>query len=273
MARSRAWHPTRKAPTTRPVRVGRIFPRARHAVLSIALTALAGWAGAPRPAAAQGGDPGAPPTLQVYVYRLAHQPAPEAVQLVRPLLSPQGTIELQPQANTVVIRDSLAALTRIVPVLRAFDHPVQPLHLEVLIVEAAPGGLSGDPRQELPEPLATRLRNLFRYERYQVVARAALEAREGEDVTYELGDGYVVNFRLGTLLADQRVRLNGFRILRAVEPERAKASPAFDARPLWNSNLNLWLDQTLVLTLTRSESSPRALMVAVTCSRPKGGPR
>jgi hypothetical protein len=103
------------------------------------------------------------------------------------------------------------------------------------------------------------------------VARGAVDAKESEDVTYELGQGYVVNFRLGTLLADQRIRLNGFRIMRAVDDRHAKTSQTFEARTLWNSNLNLWLDQTLVLTLTRSESSPSALMVALTCTRVRSG--
>ena len=245
---------------------------ARQIAGFVVLAAIAAWAGVSAPAAAQGDDAEAA-TLRIYSYRLVNQPAAEAIALVRPLLSPQGTIELQPRSNTVVIRDSLAALTRIVPVLRGFDHPVVPLHAEVMIVEAAQGGLAVPAGSLPPEPLSSRLRSLFRYDRYEVIARAGLEAKEGENVTYELGQGYVVNFQLGTLLADQRIRLNGFRIMRMVDDPEAKVSPAFQARTLLNSNLNLWLDQTLVLTLTRSESSPRALMVAVTCSRPQGGGR
>jgi hypothetical protein len=154
-------------------------------------------------------------------------------------------------------------------VLRAFDHAVLPLRLEVLIVEAAQDGLSVPVEARPPEPLSSRLRSLFRYDRYEVIARGGLDAREGEDVTYELGQGYVVNFRLGTLLADRRIRLNGLRIMRTVDDPEA-VSPAFEVRTLLNGNFNLWLDQTLVLTLTQSESSPRALMVAVTCTRVKG---
>ena len=240
---------------------------ARPVALVVALAALAGWAGGTSPAAAQSESEAA--TLRIYSYRLVNQPAAEAIALVRPLMSQQGTVELQPRTNTIVIRDSLSALSRIVPVLRGFDHAVLPLRLEVLIVEAAQGGLSVPVEARPPEPLSSRLRSLFRYDRYEVIARGGLDAREGEDVTYELGQGYVVNFRLGTLLADQRIRLNGLRIMRAVDDPEAKVSPAFTVRTLLNGNFNLWLDQTLVLTLTQSESSPRALMVAVTCTRVK----
>ncbi|HZI63777.1 MAG TPA: secretin N-terminal domain-containing protein [Thermoanaerobaculia bacterium] len=240
---------------------------ARPLALLVALAALGGWAGGTSPAAAQSESEAA--TLRIYSYRLVNQPAAEAIALVRPLMSQQGTVELQPRTNTIVIRDSLSALSRIVPVLRGFDHAVLPLRLEVLIVEAAQGGLSVPVEARPPEPLSSRLRSLFRYDRYEVIARGGLDAREGEDVTYELGQGYVVNFRLGTLLADQRIRLNGLRIMRAVDDPEAKVSPAFTVRTLLNGNFNLWLDQTLVLTLTQSESSPRALMVAVTCTRVK----
>src|SRR5688500_7313657 len=240
---------------------------ARPVALVVALAALAGWAGGTSPAAAQSESEAA--TLRIYSYRLVNQPAAEAIALVRPLMSQQGTVELQPPTNTIVIRDSLSALSRIVPGLRGFDHAVLPLRPEVRIVEAAHGGLWVPVEARPPEPLSSRLRSLFRYDRYEVSARGGLDAREGEDVTYELGQGYVVNFRLGTLLADQRIRLNGLRIMRAVDDPEAKVSPAFTVRTLLNGNFNLWLDQTLVLTLTQSESSPRALMVAVTCTRVK----
>src|SRR3954465_11411347 len=61
-------------------------------------------------------------SVVLQAYTLRHQRASEAVALVYPLLSRKGTVELQPGGNTLVIRDVPAALNRIAPVLRNFDH-------------------------------------------------------------------------------------------------------------------------------------------------------
>src|ERR1700688_951258 len=75
--------------------------------------------------------------LALHAYALRYQQAIEAIPLIQPLLTGRGTLELQPGGNTLVIRDTVAALARIVPVLRGFDHPSQPLKVEILIVRAS----------------------------------------------------------------------------------------------------------------------------------------
>lgn len=201
--------------------------------------------------------------LILHAYTLKHQPAREALPLVEPLLSKRGTVELQPGDNTLVIRDTLAALSAIVPVLRRFDHPARPVRVEVILVEANRAPVSGVPPSTLPEALVRRLRSLLPFTFYHVLAQAQLDSREGEEVTYEMGEGYTVSFRLGTLLEDRRLKLHGFRITRQVPgnpvgPQR---------RQLIHTNLNLWLDQTMNLVLARSEESASALMVVLTCRK------
>ncbi|HXT21441.1 MAG TPA: secretin N-terminal domain-containing protein, partial [Thermoanaerobaculia bacterium] len=51
----------------------------------------------------------------LHVYTLRHQTAGDALGLIRPLLSPRGTVELRPGANTLVLRDTPLALSRILP--------------------------------------------------------------------------------------------------------------------------------------------------------------
>jgi len=238
----------------------------RTAVFAVAFCATAAsTAQAPPPAPAE-------PALVVYYYALRHQPAAEALLLVRPLLSSRGTVELEPGDNTLVIRDSLAATGRIVPMLRAFDHPAVALRLEILLVEAGPAATDAlaEPAA-LPAQLLRGLRGLFKYEEYRLLARATLEAAEGEEVTYELGEGYRVGFRFGTLLANQRLRLHDFRVSRGLgggpsgQPESE----------LIHTNLNLRLTQPFILGLVRDEASRRALMVVLQWapgSAPGGSP-
>lgn len=208
--------------------------------------------------------------LALHAFALRHRAAAEAVEVVRPLLSPRGTVELQPGSNTLVVRDSLSALSRIVPALRGFDRPAQPLELEILVVRAFPAGepASGP---AVPAALERSLRGLLSYDAYRLVARAELRSREGQEVTYELGEGYSVRFRLGSVTAGRRLRLGDFR----VERTRGQGD---ETPPLIHTNLNLWLDRTVTLGLARTEGSTSALMVAVTChadgateAEPEGG--
>lgn len=197
---------------------------------------------------------------QLHAYTLQHRKASDAISLVFPLLSQRGTVELQPATNTLVIRDTQAALGRIIPVLRNYDHPSRPLDLEIYIVRAFKSSVSGGPpgvHSDLPDPITRRLRAMLPYDVYEVRAQARLGSREGQAVTYALGGEYEVSFRLGTLLEGQRVRLSDFRILRRTQERRLGS-------PLIHSNLVLALEQTTSFALTKNEESKEALVVVMT---------
>lgn len=209
--------------------------------------------------AAESPAPGAAGALR---FTLHNQPAGEALQLLRPLLSPSGSAELA-GADTVVVRDEPEVLQRAAQLLRAYDHPPVVLRVVIQVVRAGPARISGQPAAQLPEQLLSRLRELLRYDNYEVLATAGVEAREGTKVTYDLADGsFSVGYRMGTVL-ERRVKLHAFRLARTVAPERS---------PLINTTLNLWLDQTMILGLARDEASPDALMVVLTCGEVPTGP-
>lgn len=194
--------------------------------------------------------------LVLHAYTLRHRAATDAIQLVSPLLTKQGTVELQPATNTLVIRDTAAALGRIIPVLKGYDSPSRPLSLEIHIVRAMRATISGAPPQsDLPEPLTRRLRALLPYDNYQAQSQARLSSREGEAVTYALGGEYEVSFRLGTIVEGQRVRLSDFRIVRRTDERRGA---------LIHTNLILPLEQTTSFVLARNEASREALIVVLT---------
>ncbi|MEA2694425.1 MAG: hypothetical protein QOJ16_3812 [Acidobacteriota bacterium] len=195
--------------------------------------------------------------LVLHAYTLKHQRASDAIPLVHPLLSERGTVELQPGDNTLVIRDVAGALSRILPVLRSFDHAPRPLRVDIMIVRASRSTVSPPMNHsDLPEELTRRLRKILLYDNYDMEAQAQLQPVEGESVTYEIGEGYQVAFRLGTVLPDRRVRLADFEI--------ARRSPKRVPQELLHTNLNLWLDQTMSLGLAKSEGSREALMVVLT---------
>jgi hypothetical protein len=196
--------------------------------------------------------------LRAYTFK--YQRASEALALIYPLLSPQGTVEYQPQGNTLVIRDVEAAVRRVMPVLRSFDHPARPLRLEVIVVRASRSQVSPPlQRSDLPEQLTKRLHGLLRYDVFETQAQAQLSGVEGQKVVYELGPEFRVSFRFGTLVEGQQVKLSSFRISR-----RAEGRPE---AVLLQTNLNIQCDRTTNLGLAKSEDSPEALMVVLTLRR------
>ena len=225
-----------------------------------ALVALACWCVlAANVAAAQvsGGEPQS--DLVVEAMTLRYRSAAQAIELVHPLLSGRGTVELQPGGNTLVLRDVQQAIDRIVPLLREFDLPANLVTVRVQIVSAgsAVEGAQATPR--LPAAMISRLQGLLRYEHYSLLAMTEFAVREGLEAAYELSNEYRVDFRLGRLLEDRRISLEGFKISRRTD--------GGELSPLIHTNLNLNLGRPTILGLANSESSDRALMVIVECQR------
>ena len=222
------------------------------AAVAVLLAALAA------PAVAQAPSDG---ELVVHVYKLEHQPAGEAWALLQPLLSARGSVELRPADNTLVLRDSTAAMDRILPVLTAFDHPPRDVDVEVWLIRASDKAAVSPPmlrdRSNVPKDLLANLAARLPYQHYDLVAQSRVRSREGQRITFQLGPDHSVRFRLGTILGDQRLRLVDFEVF---QEERGST-----AEKLAKGNLNLWLGRNMVFALTQGESSPTALMVVVRC--------
>jgi hypothetical protein len=224
----------------------------------VLLLALLVWAGAAR---AQATPPPVPePELAVHVYTLQHQSAREAMNLVLPLLSPRGTVEVRPAGNTLVVKDTLGALQRILPVLYAFDHPAQPVEIEVWLVRATgAAGVSPQvpgPPSTVPPEMLKSLRNHFAYQSYGLLGSSRVRALEGEQVTFQVAKDFAVRFRLGTIVGDERLRLNDFEVL--LVPENGTPGS------LIKSQVNLWLERPLAMGLTAGQGT--ALLVVVRCT-------
>ncbi len=195
--------------------------------------------------------------VAVHSYTLKYRRAADAVQLISRLLSPRGSVELQPATNTVVVRDTLAALSRVVPVLRNFDLPARPLTMELQIVRASRSSVSPPvARSDLPEDLTRKLREVVNYDNFKLQTRAQLAMLEGQPGTYVVGGVFEVRFRVGIVSRDQQVRLSDFRISRRMERKGDQL--------LVHTNLNPYLGKTTFVGLARDESSPEALMVVLT---------
>lgn len=205
----------------------------------------------------------APDEIGLHAVTLKSQPAALAVPLVQSFLSKRGTVEVQ-DSHTLVIRDKMTILPRIVDELRAFDRPSWPqrLRVEILLVRASRVAVS-PPYQhsDLPEDLTRKLKGHVPYDIFETQAKAALQSREGEAISYDLGGGYQVSLRLGAALPDGRIRASKFSVVR--QNGKAGSAPA----KLFQAHLNLLLNQTNVLGFAKDESSREALILVVTVRR------
>lgn len=238
-------------------------PFASYLLLALLLPAglAAQVKAAPPPAGAGWGVPGSPaaqPKLKLFAYAFKHKRAAEALEIVRPLLSPAGTIELRPKDNTLAIHDTAAALTAVEEACRTFDRPPRPLAFEVMILAANRSPYSPPPASDnLPSGLAGRLMKLFPHYSYEVLAATELRTLEGEDVTYEIGAGYGVTFQPGTVTSDRQIKVKGFQVLQSSDGV---------LKALFNSTITLRIDQQTSFMLAATEDSATRVIVALTPS-------
>ena len=204
--------------------------------------------------------------LESYVHSFRYRDASLAAGLVRHKLSPRGTLEVQPSANTLVVRDIASILRRIKPTLAEFDRPPSKVRLELRVVKAGPPAVVSPPvaqpdTPELTPELLSKLRSLLRYDSYEVLAEASVSSLEGEAVDYSLGPDYSVSFTVGSLMAQRRLRMEDFRIVERLSSDKGRG---LDPKQLFHADLNLWMDRPFTLVLTRDDARQEALLVAIT---------
>lgn len=193
-------------------------------------------------------------------FTLQHRAASEAIDLVHPLLTARGAVELRPVDNTLVIRDESATVDRALVLLAEFDLPASALRFEVRVVRAGldRAGTGNEVVEGLPPALVVRLRELLGFDSFELLSGTDLAATENQQLESWIGADFQIRFRVGVVQVDRRVKLHGFQV----------AQRQRDGEPevLIHTNLSLWLDKPMILGLARTESSEQALMVIVQCT-------
>lgn len=200
-------------------------------------------------------------TLLLESFRFEHQPASEALSLIEPLLSSRGTVSVDREKNTVLVRDHPSVVGQMRPLLEEFDHPRRTFRLEVYLLRARRGGdeAEGDAsrrvRSSLPPEIADSLGDLLAFRHYESLGSASLVAREGQTVVRDVGSRHRLSFRAGTILLNQRLPLHSFEL----SGERATGA----ARRLFHADLNLKNDKALLLTVSADRQSQSGVVLAL----------
>ena len=75
----------------------------------------------------------------MHLYALRNQPAVDALHWVLPLLSDQGSVELRPGRNAIVIRERKSQIGEVLTAVRRFDHEKKEVLVNLGLVSAERG--------------------------------------------------------------------------------------------------------------------------------------
>lgn len=225
----------------------------RFAFVLFLLLAIAGAAFADASPAAD-----AARSLSVKTFQFKHKDAEKATAVVKPLMSAEGSISIQPSTNSVVITDSPENLKAIAAALAQFDTAPQAFKLAVRLVAASRVEGSA-PR--IPEELKDFTANLtmLRYNVFENLGSANIDGHEGEPAIVDLATGYRADFRLGDYdQASDSVKLTDFRISKLQGDQLTPVLP--------KTTMNLKLGQTVIFGAAKPQGG-RALMIVVAARR------
>jgi len=194
-------------------------------------------------------------SLKVQTFQLKHKQADVAAGVIKPLMSADGSMSIQPAANSLVVTDLAENVKKIAAALAQFDAPPQPLQLSIRLVAASRGdaGRIDSALSDVAPKLA-----LLRYNVLESAGSAQVTGREGEAGLVDL-TGYRADFRFGEYdPASDSVKLSDFKLLKLDGDQLT---------PVLKTTLNLRLGQTVIIGATRQPGSQRALMIVVTARR------
>ncbi len=193
------------------------------------------------------------------LFTLKHRPAREAVSVVEPLLSPEGSVLLRPRDNSLTVVDDAATVARIAEAIARFDAAPAALRVRIRLIRGSskpspPGGTKVD-LPGLPS-------GLLPYASYEEIGRFEAVTNEGGKVEASVGGPYTVSFVPRGVMGDLgRVELSQFVLDRHQGP--SGLSGVDSVRSLVRSNVSLLIGQTFVMVATPSEGSGEALLLVV----------
>ncbi|HPW54978.1 MAG: hypothetical protein KA072_08140 [Thermoanaerobaculaceae bacterium] len=203
--------------------------------------------------------------LEERAIQLRHQPVREAAAVVEPMLSPQGSVLIQPGTNSLTVRDRPEVVRHVVEVLTAWDVVPRDYRLRVRLILASTAAAIRPGQQPAKlEGFGSELTGLFRWSGFEEIDSFEVQAREGASVETKLGQGYTVRFTLRASPSEpERVQLAPCEVLRLEGQEHGIGVQ----HRVHRSNVSLRLGQTFILVTARSEEAKKALVVVLGADR------
>ncbi|MEK6374469.1 MAG: secretin N-terminal domain-containing protein [Acidobacteriota bacterium] len=202
--------------------------------------------------------PDAAKALTVRTFTFRYKDADKAAGVIKPLLSAEGTMSIQPGTKSLVITDRAENLKALAKAIADFDVPPQSFRLSVRLVSAARvAGETAKPPDELRD-IAPKLA-MLRYNSLESAGQAEFEGKEGDPGIVEMTTGFRADFKLGEYdPASDSIKVSDFQLSRLQKDQLTS---------LLKTSLNLRLGQTYIVGATRAPESQRALMIVLVAHR------
>ena len=225
---------------------------------------LAAAVGVAAPVAAADAPPVEGP-VSARAYEVKFKSLADAAELVSPLLTPQGSVTLQPRLKTLTVQDRVFVLDRVASLLQSFD--VAPRNVEI----AMSLFLGTDRREQeagriIPPSSMTRdvrgiaetLGDFTKWNAYEPLGGRAVTGAEGGRVTVNLSDEYRVAYDIDTV-RDQSVKLTNFVLQRVTRGADGKEK----VQDVYSVAVVLPVGRMLMLGAAQNPESKRALFLTL----------
>jgi hypothetical protein len=201
---------------------------------------------------------------ELRVFQLHFRPARDAAALVEPLLSPGGSVLLQPSLNAVTVRDNPEVLKRVAEALTSWDVAPASYRVRVRVLLASTDPPPPGRAAPLISGISAELSKLFRFTDYQEVATLQVTAADGSLVEMAAGERYHLRFTVRGVAQDpERVQLAQLQLAR-----RDRGGDNVEVlRPLVRATVTLLLKQPSVLGGARAENANQALFLVLWAER------
>ncbi len=197
-------------------------------------------------------------SLSVHSYHFRFRDADKAAAMIKTLISGDGSMQIQPGSNTLIVTDRPENLKAIDAALQQFDRPAQSFRLYVRVISAGRVDASQARISDDLKDIAPKLA-LLRYNSYESLGHADISGAEGDPAGVELQNGYRADFKFGEFdPAADTLQVSDFRLSRQQGDQLT---------PLLKTTLNLKLGNTVIMGASRAPQSQRAVMIVVVARR------
>lgn len=206
------------------------------------------------------GKDGGARALNVRAFSFKFKDADKAAAAIKPLMSAEGSISIQPGSNSLVVTDHSENLKQIAAALAQFDAPARSFKLVVRLVSAArleSGARVPDQLKDIAPKLA-----MLRFNSLEDLGTVDVEGKEGEPGVIDLASGYRADFRFGEYdAASDSIKVNDFHLSRLSGAQKDQLTS------LLKTSLNLKVGQTVILGASKVPQSQHALMIVLLAKR------
>ena len=202
--------------------------------------------------------PAAPaaPLLKTEVFEIHWRSVEDAAQFVRPLVSLDARIAIEPKLHLLTVTDRGRSRGTLRAAVGGFDRPPRAGSVSLLLLRASRKG-GTRPVSEERRSIKDRVDPLQSFTDYKILGEATLEGTEGGNLSAALGKkgGYKVRFRIGA--ADERRGVVRFDDL-TLEKRRGK-----DYRELMALTYRAKNGRKVVLGVTRRAEQDTGVLLVI----------